>query len=342
MELEVTAFPSAQPLQDQLRFILQYAVLAPSSHNSQPWLFELGNDQVDVLADRTRALPVVDPDDRELTISCGACVHHLVLAIRRFGLIPEVTLLPEGASSDRMARIAVSASGQDLPSILDEDLLFVAIMDRRTNRFPYEHRRVEEEVLQALLQVEAPGVKAHAIEDTETKIKVAHLVAECDRIQLADKRFRRELAAWVHPNRSAQRDGIPGYAFGVDDLPSEFGAFVIRTFDIGMGKAAQDEQLAEGSPLLLLLETQEDNPKAWLEVGQALSEVLLKATSMDLAGSYLNQPIEQEDYRSHLASLLGLSGHPQLLLLIGYPRKKVLISTPRRAVAETILSSEGS
>jgi hypothetical protein len=48
------------------------AVLAPSSHNTQPWRFRTSDDAIDVFADRTRALPVNDPDDRELTISCCA------------------------------------------------------------------------------------------------------------------------------------------------------------------------------------------------------------------------------------------------------------------------------
>ena len=32
-------FPAAGNTADLLRFALRYAVLAPSSHNSQPWLF---------------------------------------------------------------------------------------------------------------------------------------------------------------------------------------------------------------------------------------------------------------------------------------------------------------
>jgi hypothetical protein len=39
-------------------------------------------DGVELFADRTRALSVVDPDDRELTMSCGAALSQLRLAIR--------------------------------------------------------------------------------------------------------------------------------------------------------------------------------------------------------------------------------------------------------------------
>ncbi len=83
--VEPSSYPVGAPTRDQLRAAVAWAVLAPSSHNSQPWLFDVRPDHVDVLADRSRALPVVDPDDRELTISVGAAVYMLGIALQRFG-----------------------------------------------------------------------------------------------------------------------------------------------------------------------------------------------------------------------------------------------------------------
>ena len=54
---------------ETLTAALRYAVLAPSSHNSQPWSFRLNGNEVELWADRKRSLPVVDPHDRELLIS---------------------------------------------------------------------------------------------------------------------------------------------------------------------------------------------------------------------------------------------------------------------------------
>ena len=34
------------------------AVLAPSSHNTQPWVFRVSDSTIELRADRTRALPV--------------------------------------------------------------------------------------------------------------------------------------------------------------------------------------------------------------------------------------------------------------------------------------------
>ena len=46
--------------------LIEQATRAPSSHNTQPWLFRVSAEAVEVHADRSRALPVNDPHDREL------------------------------------------------------------------------------------------------------------------------------------------------------------------------------------------------------------------------------------------------------------------------------------
>ncbi len=67
-------FPSSASSADRLRFLLRYAVLAPSSHNTQPWKFRIIGNQIDVFIDEERWLKVADDDQRELHISVG-CAH---------------------------------------------------------------------------------------------------------------------------------------------------------------------------------------------------------------------------------------------------------------------------
>ncbi|WP_458721578.1 hypothetical protein [Candidatus Nitrosocosmicus sp. R] len=77
-----TWFSSYDKPLDKLKFFLCYAILVPSGHNTQPWTFRISDDSIiEMYADRTRALPVVDPDDRELTISCGSALFNMQLAI---------------------------------------------------------------------------------------------------------------------------------------------------------------------------------------------------------------------------------------------------------------------
>ncbi len=110
------------------------------------------------------------------------------------------------------------------------------------------------------------------------------------------------------------------------------GPFVIRTFDTGKGQAAKDSQLAEGSPVLAVLGTEDDTPPEWLAAGQALARVLLRARAEGVWASFLNQPIEVPELRPRLRDAIGQSGFPQLLLRMGYGPE--VRPTPRRPAEE--------
>jgi nitroreductase len=329
-KVSVEGFPGSGDTEEKLRFLLNYAVLAPSGHNTQPWLFRVRGDEVELYADRTRGLPVVDPEDRALVISCGAALLYLRVAIRYFGYADEVQTFPDPEDPDLLARVRL---GPEREAAEEVEMLFRAIPKRHSNRGPFEGRQVPRRLLSAL-QAAAweEGTWLHLTQDEDAKHALAELIAEGDRLQLADKRFRWELASWVHPNRTKSRDGIPGYAFGFGDLMSLAGPFVIRTFDTGKGQAAKDRQLAEGSPVLAVLSTEGETPADWLLAGQALARILLRARAQGVWASFLNQPIEVPELRPRLREAVGEVGFPQLLFRMGYGPE--VRPTPRRSVAE--------
>mgnify|MGYP000140312356 CR=1 FL=1 len=71
-------FPKDAPVSERLRYLVNFAILAPSGHNTQPWLFRIDDHGLTLIADRTRALPVVDPQDligelEHQLAACGFC-----------------------------------------------------------------------------------------------------------------------------------------------------------------------------------------------------------------------------------------------------------------------------
>ncbi|HEV7457926.1 MAG TPA: hypothetical protein VGN96_14230 [Roseococcus sp.] len=293
----------------RLRVLAGHAILAPSSHNTQPWRFRLGEDRLELLADRTRALPVVDPEDRALVISCGAALGHLRVAAEALGQGLGVTLLPEPAAPDLLARIL---PGPARAPVRPEWL--AAIRARRTTRAAF----TTEPLAQPLPVAEVEGATLHWRTAPAERHAIAELVAEGDRAQMADPGFRGELAAWVRSRHAASRDGMSGAAFGMPDLLSFVGAMAIRRFDMGAGQAAHDMALAENSPALGVLTTPGDTPRDWLRAGEALGRAILALTAAGLKHSYLNQPIEVPALRPRLAALLGTREFPQILLRAGH------------------------
>jgi hypothetical protein len=326
-------FPQTGTSSDKLRFLLNYAVLAPSGHNSQSWLFRITDDAVQLYADRTRALPVVDPNDRELIMNCGTALFNLRIALRHFGYEAPVSTFPDSSNPDLVAQVAF---GGHREAAAEENLLFQTITKRRTNRMPFESRRVPESLLNELqAAASSEGAWLHVIQGDEARNQVADLIAEGDRIQMADSRFRRELAIWIHQNRTASHDGMPGYAFGYRGLVSSIAPMVVRTFDMGRGQAAKDRQLATGSPVLAVLGTEKDEARSWLCAGQALEKVLLRGRADEVWASFLNQPIEVPELRPKLADLLGRGGFPQMVMRMGFgPDVK---PTPRRTPGEVLM-----
>jgi hypothetical protein len=321
---------------EKLGFCLNYAVLAPSNHNTQPWRFKLGVDELKLYADRTRALPTIDPSDRELLISCGAALFHLRLAIRYFGHNDEVYLFPLVTERDLLA---VVQFGNPRGLKANEPALFHAIVRRRTNRHAYDRRPVPEEIWGGMRQAaEEEDARLMLVSGDQSRRQLAQLVTEGDRVQMGSPSVRRELGAWIHPAHSGTRDGLPGYACGLNELldfATPAYSFALRTFDLGKGAAAHDLKLVEGSPLLAILVTETDTPAAWLGAGQALARVLLTACAHGVSASFLNQPIEVEPLRAALRERLGLPGFPQILLRMGYgPEIK---PTPRRSVRDVLL-----
>ncbi len=326
-------FPWRGTSEERFKFLLNYAVLAPSGHNTQPWLFKIAGDELELYADRTRGLAVLDPEDRELIMSCGAALFNLRIAMIHYGFVPATHTFPELDDPDLLAFVRF---GPGREASVEEHRLFMAIKKRRTNRRPFEPRPIPEADLEAVQEAAArEGARLHVIRKRADRERLADLIAEGDRRQASDRHFRRELASWVHPGRSHSRDGIPGYALGRSGPGAYAEPLMIRTFDGGRGWAARDRQLAEGSPALLVLSTGADTPPAWLTAGQALERALLRARDLGLYASFLNQPVEVDALRAEVRKVIGGERQPQLVLRMGYGPS--VRATPRRAVHEVLL-----
>ena len=190
---------------DTIHSIIKLAVLAPSSHNTQPWRFRVAQDYIDLLADRTRALPVNDPFDRELVISCGAALLTLRAAAASAGLGTQVMVLPDAGDADWLARVNLTADPANA-ALAD---LAAFIKRRRTYRRAFDGRRVAPETMAAVAKAaELEGAKLHTLDD-EQRTQAGELVAEGDRAQWNDSHWRRELALWMHPSRDGDGLTVP-------------------------------------------------------------------------------------------------------------------------------------
>jgi len=111
------------------------AILASNPHNSQPWLFRVGERRVELFADPTRHLGTIDPYRREMRLGLGCAIENMAVAARGLGYRPHVALQPEPAQGALVARVTLF---DGVPEAGDH---FRAILERHTNRAAYERNR---------------------------------------------------------------------------------------------------------------------------------------------------------------------------------------------------------
>ncbi|HET8539069.1 MAG TPA: hypothetical protein VFL83_04290 [Anaeromyxobacter sp.] len=324
-------FPSWGGAAERLRFLLQWAVLAPSRHNTQPWLFEIEGDELRIYPDASRALPVADPDGRQLVMSCGAAAVNLRLAAAHFGVATSTEIVPGHRRDGLLARIRLEERRATTP---EAEEMYQAIPRRRTNRLPLDGRDPPDGLVTALLrEARREGAWLRPVDEPERRV-VAELVAEGDRLQWSSSRFRAEIARWTRTNHSGRRDGMPGYALGMSDAAALVHTLRIRLSSRADDEADRDRRRARGCKALLVLSTPRDGVAEWFAAGEALQRVLLRATARGLSASYFAQPIETPDLRARLQDALAEPGVPQVMFRLGYGRE--LPAVPRRPVGEVL------
>jgi hypothetical protein len=323
--VEPTDYPSDGSLSDQIRFLLRFAILAPSSHNTEPWKFRVQDNRVDVLLDLSRWLNVADDDQRELHISVGCALENLLIAAEHFGIGYECELLPNPNALSLAATVTFREHGQSVafrPSVL-----FDMIPVRHTNHQRYEDRAIPDDVLQQLQSTcIEDGIKLHLTCDPYIKKQVDDLVVRGDAIEFADPKFREELAYWIG-------QGV----FGTGWLMSKIGKLAVSYIDMGKSQAKKGSDILMSSPILGLISSQHDDRQSQLKVGQVYQRLSLLAASHGIWCQPMSQIVQIPELKTEVASLTPESGPtPQHPFRMGYaPAEKQ--HTPRRPIEEVLV-----
>jgi nitroreductase len=318
------AFPRAGSRTEQFHVLLRYAILAPSSHNTQPWRFGLDGDTIHLFADATRWLRVADPDQRELHLSLGCCLENLLIAAEHFGFGHEVAPFPDPARPTLVASVTLRRHGLTAPT--RPAALFDAITVRHTNHRAYEARPIlpdQLEQLQACCWED--GLRLDLTDDPAIKRAVDSLIVRADTIQFADPAWREELAHWID-------QGV----FGTPWLLAKLGQLAVSYLNMASGTAKQDAHLLLSAPVLGLLSAATDDRIAQLQAGQVFERLCLLATSLGIRVQPMNQIVQIPALKAEVAALIPAVGAiPQIPFRLGYAEPEAR-HTPRRPLPDVL------
>jgi len=323
-QINADDFPASGTSTEQCRFLIRYAILAPSSHNSQPWRFSADDGHVDILIDADRWLKVADDDQRELHISLGCALENLLIAAEHFGFANEVTYFPDGDGKDLVASIHLETGGT--ATSLRPPVLFEMIATRHTNHTVYDSRTISGRDLDRLREccVE-DGISLYLTSAVATRRKIDELIVRGDLIQFSDPAFRKELGYWIG-------EGV----FGTPPLMSKLVKWTTTYVNIGRSQSQRDSELVMSSPVFGIFGAKEDDRTIQIKIGQVFERMSLLGASMEIWNQPMSQIVEIPELREEVADLIPerdvVPEHP---FRLGYAVPQV--HTPRRPLDDVVV-----
>jgi hypothetical protein len=324
-EVSERDFPATAPIETQLRFLLRYAILAPSTKNSQPWVFAVQGNRIHLLADLRRSQPIADPGERELYISLGCALENLLVAAEHFGFRHGITYFPEPDNQELAATVIFADGG--VPSHARAGATLSAIVRRHNDNSVFRPAQLPEQLRQRLLAccVE-PDLRVFLTDDRLFRRWVDALTMEADRAEFANPAFRKELSHWIG-------EGV----FGAPPVVRRLEQMVVSRVDLGDPVAEQDHAIVESAALLGLVTAESDTHLEHIRSGQLFERLWLTATALGLSVHPMSQTMRRSELRSAVAELIPSAGWiPHHLFRVGFSSRPEG-HTPRRPLEDVMV-----
>lgn len=300
--------------------ILFLASLAPSGHNTQPWVIKYLEPYHWIIgSDRNKWLPAVDPTQRETILSIGAFIQNLEYAASSFGYVCHWTLLAKTNQDEQVVQVKLNKIESKNPFDISK------IRTRRTVRSNFLNDELKTEDLQYLISSEP-----ELIHYLPTIGKEGQFISEqtmiANRLQTYRDPAQQELSDWIRfstKDADKYRDGLTTASMEIEG----FSGWVVRNFynkdnvmkkdfrEVGLDKVKQ--QVSESAGWILI--TSRDNSVATLlETGRRMQRLFLKVREKNIAIHPMTQILEESSTREILNQAIAVSENIQFILRVGY------------------------
>ena len=204
-----TASTFTSPDPSVWRAAVELAVRAPSVHNTQPWRWHIGHGRLELHADRSRQLEVIDPSGRALLVSCGSALVQARIALQAAGYTVTVTRGPDRADPDHLATVEVTGRAEVAP---ETRRLAEAAARRRTDRRPFAERPLDVDATETLREAAAAeGAMLQEVRRPDDRTELIVAVGRADELEMTDPAYLAEMRDWTG-RAAGSTEGVPAAA----------------------------------------------------------------------------------------------------------------------------------
>jgi len=330
-------------------------VLAANPHDTQPWIFHVRDDAIEIYADLSRNLGAMDAYVREMHLGLGCAIQNMLLAAGPNGYAAELDTVSGSLLDLRERRAPVRAATIHLTKRAPAapDSLYRAIPERHTNRYAYDRdRALPRDWLDFAAHADvSDDVRIFLFEDDSKRETFDALVIDATEAIIADKTMIADSDRWFRTSRSdidAHRDGPTLDAAGLSTVTLLFAKlFPVSSETAHQGWLSQtrDTQVPSAALTGVIAVRNRYDRANTIAAGRTWQRLHLTATGHGIAMQPLNQPIEMVDrerqagrgtrWASRVAQLTGPDWQATFAFRAGFSDHRASPS-PRRALRDVV------
>lgn len=280
----------------EIEELVNYAIMAPSGGNVQPWKWLYKDNNLMLFNDINRSVSILNYKNTASHISLGAATENLILKAHQMGYEIEITKFPLGLTNNLVATFRFSKIKTPHSEKHANDNLIDFIPKRLTNRnlsIKTPLKNEDELYLQNIVN-SIEGAEMKIFKDIEKIEELKSILAEVDKLFMTNKaghtHFIQEIR-WNKQEVEETRDGIDINT--IDLTPTEkAGLLVSKNWNVtkhikrwGLGnefgklsQKAVDSASALG--VVIMPNFDEEN---FFDGGRAVQKLWLAATSKEIA-----------------------------------------------------------
>ena len=298
--------------------IIKSATRAPSGHNSQPWTIKIiSKDEWIIGWDKTRALPAVDPHNRELLLSIGAFCEALKISAKNEGLDSTIEIIGSSPFSHELAKIKFRESAKS--GIFSEEL-----QKRRTIKNGIISRSLDKSHIETIKGGISSGIHVINKGSSESSL-IEEMVLQSNIIQTEREDAQKELASWIRwRDKDVEKysNGLSPAGMGMEGIAAWYvkNFYNSDTVMTGSFKEATISQIKKNLSSYgswVLITSKNDDVPALINTGQDFLKLALNSYNKKISLHPMTQPLE-EGFGNDLRNRLGISEKIQFILRCGY------------------------